>query len=629
MLEKIKKNKTALILILILVVGIFLRTYNLSDWLFFQADQARDLSLAEKTLEAGPGGLPLLGPKAGGTYLRLGPIFYYFQYVSGLVFGMDEPQKAAYPDLFFSILTIPLLFLFSRKFFSRNWSLAITAAYAVCFYAIQYSRFAWNPNSLPFFNLLFFYALLNFFDTSEKRKKILWTIIIGVSYAIASQLHYVCLFSLPMASGVIIIFRRVFFKKSIISVLKYFPIVIIVFIFFYIPVILSDMQTNGNNALNFLASFGKKSSDSAFWDLIKKDTFNFSKYFLIIFFGIIDASKKAYQLFGLLILSGFIAGTYFLKKLKDEKKNIFIMAVFAWFLSYVVVYFPIGSKVQPRHFLPILPIPFIFWGFIVLFLRKKILDKYKIPAFIALLALAFPIVLNAFSVKTWFGEIQDSQKIISNPRKSGLLKSVEGESWWHLKQAANFMKNDCEADKKKIVIVPPKQSWRSLVDYSLENVKETRDYSIKWGTVEYSPNFCYYHIYFSRDNFLDRYDWQVRELKKRSFGDISIARFIILPETLGGEEKIKNPFRKNKIEKVDLQEIENKNEEEADKNIESDENENDLDDESQKKNFDGLADEKDMGEEEIEKSDGESEDSWLMLEDVSREDRVFWRDLFR
>jgi hypothetical protein len=578
-------------------------------------------------LEAGQGGLPLLGPKAGGTYLRLGPIFYYFQYVSGLVFGMDSPEKAAYPDLFFSILTIPLLFLFSRKFFSRNWSLAITAAYAVCFYAIQYSRFAWNPNSLPFFNLLFFYALLNFFDTSEKRKKFIWVVFIGVSYAIASQLHYVCLFSFPIAVAGIIVFRRYYLKKSFFEVFKYLPIVILIFIFFYIPVILSDVQTDGNNALNFLASFDKKSSGLEVIALVKTSVFNFSKYFGIILSGVIDAPKKIYKLFLYFIAAGLIGGILLFRKETEPRKKMFIAAIFAWFLSYAVVYFPIGSKVQPRHFLPILPLPFIFWGFIVFYAKQKIKNEYKFPAILVLLAL--PIMLNIYSVKVWFGEINDSQKVVSSPRKSGLLKSVEGESWWHLKQTANFMKNDCETNKEKIVVVPPKQSWRSLIDYSLENAKENRDYSIKWGTVEYSPDFCYYHIYFSKNDFSDRYDWQVREIKNKSFGDVSIARFIILPETLNGEKKITNPFRKEKVERVDLQEIENKNEEETDKNIESDKSENDLDDESQEKNFDGLADEKDTGEEKVEKSDGESGDSWLMLEDVSREDRVFWRDLFK
>ena len=105
-LDKIKKHKIVIILAIIILVGIFLRTYNLESWLFFQSDQARDLNLVNRAVENGPGWLPLLGPKAGGTYLRLGPVFYYFEYLSALIFGTSSPAIVVFPDLLFSILSI-------------------------------------------------------------------------------------------------------------------------------------------------------------------------------------------------------------------------------------------------------------------------------------------------------------------------------------------------------------------------------------------------------------------------------------------------------------------------------------------------------------------------------------------
>jgi len=126
-----------------------------SDWLFFKMDQARDAYLIKQTLENGLGWLPLLGPKAGGTHLNLGPAFYYFQYLAAFLFQSAHPAVLAYPDLLFSILSIPLFFLFLKKYFPRDWSMVLAGLYAVCFLGIEYSRFAWNPNSLVFFNLLF------------------------------------------------------------------------------------------------------------------------------------------------------------------------------------------------------------------------------------------------------------------------------------------------------------------------------------------------------------------------------------------------------------------------------------------------------------------------------------------
>jgi len=203
LLRKIRNNWTLVALFCLIGVGIILRTYNLESWLFFQADQMRDLNLVNRAVTDGPGWLPLLGPKAGGTYLRLGPIFYYFEYLSALLFGTNSPAIMVIPDLLFSLLSLPLLFLFLREFFSKKYALLLTAGYALCFFEIQYARFAWNPNSLPFFNLLFFYALFKLFQVDNNRAKTWWVILAGVAYAVASQLHFVSLLSLPIAMGVI------------------------------------------------------------------------------------------------------------------------------------------------------------------------------------------------------------------------------------------------------------------------------------------------------------------------------------------------------------------------------------------------------------------------------------------
>ena len=225
-----KKYLFGFVFLIILFLGIFLRTYNFEDWLFFQGDQARDGFLVNKVVENGPSWLPLLGPKAGGTYLRLGPIFYYFESASVAIFGNETPATLAYPDLLFSILAIGLFYLFLREIFPKSWSLALMLGYSVCYFAIQYSRFAWNPNSLAFFNLLFFYSLFKFFQAAEKKKKILWSIFIGISYGVAGQLHFVSFLIFPIILIFVFAVRAFYFKEEISSHAKY--LAMIAFIFF-------------------------------------------------------------------------------------------------------------------------------------------------------------------------------------------------------------------------------------------------------------------------------------------------------------------------------------------------------------------------------------------------------------
>ena len=115
-IAKINKNKWKIILfLLIFSVGIFLRSYHFRSWLDFESDQARDLSITEKVVDEG-GSWPLLGPdmshsQDGSVRFHVGPMYYYFQIISGKFFGV-RPETAAYPDLLFAILSIPIIPVF-------------------------------------------------------------------------------------------------------------------------------------------------------------------------------------------------------------------------------------------------------------------------------------------------------------------------------------------------------------------------------------------------------------------------------------------------------------------------------------------------------------------------------------
>src|SRR4030043_2138603 len=166
-----KKHWYKIILAAIVLAAAAIRLWHFNDWLHFGMDQARDANLVSEAAQVGPSHLPLLGPRAGGTFVRLGPVFYYFQYVSAKIFHSVSPPVFAYPDLLFSVLTTPLFFLFLRHFFSKTTALLVAALYAFNFVMIQFSRFAWNPNSVPFWTLLTFFALLKSVDEKIKKKK--------------------------------------------------------------------------------------------------------------------------------------------------------------------------------------------------------------------------------------------------------------------------------------------------------------------------------------------------------------------------------------------------------------------------------------------------------------------------
>ena len=214
--EKIKNiPKFWWIILAMIVAGIFLRTWHHHDWLRFNADQGRDAQIVSDVVN-GKANLPLLGPKAGGTEFRLGPVFYWFEIAAAKIFG-NAPDKMAYPDLLTGILCIPLLFFFLRKYFEKNQSLALTAVFAVSAYAVRYARFGWNPNSSPFWAILFLFALCEIFSEKENQK-FWWSIAAGAAIGVGVQLHTTLLAILPATA--VVVFGYFSFKNR--KFLKYF-----------------------------------------------------------------------------------------------------------------------------------------------------------------------------------------------------------------------------------------------------------------------------------------------------------------------------------------------------------------------------------------------------------------------
>lgn len=441
MTDYFKKNWKIIIFAAVILLAIFLRVYHFHDWLFFKMDQARDAALIKQAFLNGPGWLPLLGPKAGGTSVDLGPAFYYFQYLSAVIFQSVSPPVLAYPDLFFSILSIPLLYLFLKKYFSQDWSMALAGLYAVCFLGIEYSRFAWNPNSLVFFNLLYFYALLNFFDEKIKYK-LRWAIIAGLSFAISTQLHFLSFATLPVITIVFFIFIRKEIRKYLDwkKIMVFLGIIMLI----YLPVVANEVVTHGKDTTAFFAAVKSKPSHHSLWENTLRNLIYWGQNWLLITTSWIGKIKNpAPAVLGWLGI--MIPGVYLgIKNYRLEKNNFkrkFLLLAVLWFFAYFLLYIPIAYQIRPRFFLPLLALPFIFIGLIAQYFWTK---NKKILKILVSAALAALFIGNLYGTYLWFREIKSAQKKGTYPQRTIILKARDGVVLWHLDKAVNFIKNDCD-----------------------------------------------------------------------------------------------------------------------------------------------------------------------------------------
>ncbi|MFO7807031.1 MAG: glycosyltransferase family 39 protein [Candidatus Moraniibacteriota bacterium] len=417
LLRKTGKKKLFFILIfsVILIAGFLLRSYSFSDWLHFQLDQSRDAALLSYANENGTENLPLLGPRAGGSFLRLGPIFYYFEFISAKIFGFS-PASLAYVSLFFGTLTIPVFYFFVRNYFKQKFSLALTVLIAASFYMVMYSRFAWNPNPLPFFGILTFLATLKTID-SENKNKGLWLIILAISLAIAGQLHFLAFVGFPTAVFLIFVIKRPRIK------LRYWIFAFLAIGLLYSPAIINDVMTGGKNAEQFLEATLQKTAkadreerslgekfirnirEHAFYsgvvlsgytriglpksEKINLTTFDFKcrhecqiKYLLGL--GITS--------FIFFVLSIIILTKRYVQEKAVRKKN-FLLVCMIWFFVSFFFFIPLSFDLAPRFFLVSAPLFFIFFGLILLEIEEKIPGRNK-----GLLLFVAVLILTSFNL---------------------------------------------------------------------------------------------------------------------------------------------------------------------------------------------------------------------------------------
>lgn len=412
------KNKGFYILmfLLIIAIGIFLRSYNFNDWLHFELDQSRDAKIIDLAYTEGANNLPLLGPKAAGSFLRLGPIFYYFKYVSALIFG-NTPSGIAVIIMIFGVLAMPAFYLFIREYFNKKISIGLLLLFSVSLFLVIYSRFSWNPNSLPIFILLTFYSLLRAVKSDEKRSGI-WLISASVSLAIATQMHFLAFVSIPIIFALFLIIRRpkikiVFWILSLVSILV-----------FYSPVITNDFMTGGDNIKEFQkVAEGKSTKDThKLWEKVLRNGKENSLGHLLIISGqrgefpkldlrneisvAFNQKNKNYLAFG--VISGliYLAGiTLLIRKLfaeKEEKKKNFLILNTVWLGAAFGLFTPLAFDISPRFFLIICALPFVFLGLILEFIQEKLSSKKAIILIsIIVAALAFS---NLSKVRQRFSE---------------------------------------------------------------------------------------------------------------------------------------------------------------------------------------------------------------------------------
>ncbi|MGK2848840.1 MAG: hypothetical protein ACSLEX_02110 [Minisyncoccota bacterium] len=396
----IHRHHITLLLLSILCIGAFMRLNNFEYLTRFNADQVRDAKVIDQMFT---GNFPLLGPKAGGTTFHLGPAFYYLEYGSALLFGHTPAGMALIVPLA-SIASIGLFFIFFRLFFSPFLTLGLSLLYALSFYNIRYSRFAWNPNLIPFF-LFAFLILLQRTLVPDARHRLFHFGLLGVIMGIGMQLHTTLFLLMPilfvMSQGCL------FFQHKNIA---WRPIILTIgiTILSHTPFFIFDIQNHGTNIASFFAGTEKKTEKNV---SITQNILSDVHFFLIgntyALTGIEPQKNwfKPYKLIAskdkgeiLLFVFGitfFTLGTWLtiqrLQRKTLQHKQHFLWLTTATTGLLFVLFLPIAEELSVRFFIVVFFLPFLFLGLMAEYLFTHLRQHTRIA--VTLITLFFLIVI--------------------------------------------------------------------------------------------------------------------------------------------------------------------------------------------------------------------------------------------
>lgn len=165
--------------LLIWIMGLFLRCYRQNWLLGFYYDQGRDAQMAADIISGT--NFPAIGPTTGIEGLFLGP-FWYYLITPGYFIGGGSPATASYFVVFIESLTIPLIYVLLSRYWSKGPALLASFFWAFSHYLIRSSRWFSNPTPIPFFAVLI--ILISLEITQKHRYKLFPWLLLSLSLSL-------------------------------------------------------------------------------------------------------------------------------------------------------------------------------------------------------------------------------------------------------------------------------------------------------------------------------------------------------------------------------------------------------------------------------------------------------------
>jgi 4-amino-4-deoxy-L-arabinose transferase-like glycosyltransferase len=381
-------NVFSLTIVLIVILAAFLRLFKISEHMEFLGDQGRDALLVAKLLKEGD--LLFIGPQTSVGNMYLGPWYYYIMAPFLLVFNYNPVGPAVMVALT-SLLTVYLIYEFSKKWFNSLVGIISALLFAISPVTIKYSSFSWNPNIMPLFSLLVIWFVWKIYKDGSKK----YFLYLGISFALALNSHYLALLLFPPVLLYLVLrFFKEDEKKQFIAK-SFWGLGI--FILLMSPLAVFDIKHNfvlfdafnkftfqkeGNISLSGILNNFYNNWNLVFERLVLGKEKYLSNFFSSVFaFGILLVGLKKKYI------------PLYLKKALDKP----FIYLTIWYLLGIIGLSSYENEIYDHYFGFLFPLPFILLSYLLF----KLFNQKTIGKVLSILILLFLLCLNVKNNHLW------------------------------------------------------------------------------------------------------------------------------------------------------------------------------------------------------------------------------------
>ncbi len=358
------KYRISIAFILLLLIGLYLRFWNIENTMEYGWDQARD---AWKVRDILTGTIVFDGPRTGIGHFCLGPIWYYYLAPFYFLTRLD-PIAAQYANILVNIFNFVVFFWATQKIFGSKFALLSLYIFTVSGELIAMGKTPWNVSPVLGVSVLIFYCI---YEIVIQRRYVLMLPLMFLT-GLFVHLHFAVVFLPP------IILCSVLFAKDKRKVIRYGLLGLPLFLVWTIPLILLEFQWKGDNSIwfsNFISDYVMRGFHLRFFLIRIHDAF--------IQFERILAIPHTISWGKFLVPTIFIA----VSSTERGKKLMRNYLMFLWFLIPAVVYSFYSGTTSEYYVLLNAPIVI----YIVVYLIEKLFLVKRLPYYV-IICLLVPLI---------------------------------------------------------------------------------------------------------------------------------------------------------------------------------------------------------------------------------------------